>query len=701
MPEERVENKLAPFERLGMDLVRLPNGNAIGDCPLCGKPGHFFVDSETTQWDCKRCGESGNVISFMTKLALLMAKETHDIDIQRLSALRGIPVAGLKRAFVGYTGEEWWIPVFGSKGTVRDIRRWQREGKLYNTSGDLHLWGLRELSTTPAGTRVWLCEGEWDGIALRWLLDQTSSRADVVVAVPGANVFKRDWVNWFSGRRVTVCYDNDEAGDTGSKKAGEWIKPVAKEVKFLCWPDARPRGWDIRDFVKEGLGKKITAEQGLQILEGLVKEHHRRHQPKASSAKPQAGSVGTASRLASFTDVLEVFAGWVKMDQDFHDALAISLATALSNVIPGDPLWFYLIGPPGSGKSLILMSFQDSERCLFRSTLTPASLVSGFNTHPDPSLLPQMNGKTAVFKDGTELLAMHPEARKEAYGVLRGAFDGSVSKSFGNGIKRDYKLHFNMLVGITPAIHGDSQASMGERFLKFEMRETGEVVDAKIRSAISNIGEEVEMQVDLNKVCASFLSRNIGVRNLPRVPDWVLDRTVALSQLLSVLRAQVEREAYGDRDVRYRPSHEIGTRVGKQLIKLGQVLTYVFEKTEIDHEIYALMLRVAMDTSIGFHLDIVKAMVAIANQGLSRDDLCKRTRIHHTTMQRRLADLEQLRVVQPKKIPHPGTSKTGPVPTKWFLSDEIVGLWEVAHGVPLLEKKSFRTAVRMFEGSEP
>lgn len=36
-----------------------------GDCPICGKKGHFYMSSITGLWDCKKCGETGNWYKFI------------------------------------------------------------------------------------------------------------------------------------------------------------------------------------------------------------------------------------------------------------------------------------------------------------------------------------------------------------------------------------------------------------------------------------------------------------------------------------------------------------------------------------------------------------------------------------------------------------------------------------------------------------
>ena len=47
------------YYKLGV-LLDEHGSQLIGQCPLCDKQGHFYVDPETGQYKCKRCAESGN-----------------------------------------------------------------------------------------------------------------------------------------------------------------------------------------------------------------------------------------------------------------------------------------------------------------------------------------------------------------------------------------------------------------------------------------------------------------------------------------------------------------------------------------------------------------------------------------------------------------------------------------------------------------
>lgn len=658
------------FADLGVELYEGPT-NLTGDCPFCGKEEHFFVDAATTKWDCKSCTASGNLVTFMTRIAETIHRETPAARWLELSAARGLPPEAFKVWKMGWKEGVWWIPCRSEKDTVRDIRRWNGKMIRSTTGCHLQLGNAAGLAAAPAGSRVWVCEGEWDAMALRWLLSLARRKGEIVSYVPGAGVFKREWAALFKGHDVVLCYDNDEAGDKGSARAAEVLAREPRSIRFLHWPDTLPRGWDIRDYVVAGRGKKITAKQAIDLLEGMCHRHHRRDAPKpeAPPARPED--------IIGFVEVLKEFGrAGIRMDQDFKDGLAIALGTCLANEVPGDPLWVYIVGPPSSGKTLILCALQGSDRVIFKSNLTPASLVSGFRASTDPSLLPKLDGKTAVFKDGTELLALNAEKKKEIYGTLRGAYDGQVDRPFGNAIERNYKVHFNMLIGVTPIIHGDVQSLQGERFLKYEMHDNN-IADtrSKMRAAIQNVAKEAEMQEIMSDACRRFLLRKIDPTKLPVIPDHMVEHIMDLAETIAMLRAQVERELFGDRDIKYRPKAESPMRLAKQLTKLGQMLTVVLGRDEIDAQVCRIMDRVAMDTMIGFHRDIVHVLSRAGEEGLTTKELAERARIPQTSLQNRLKDLHLLDVIIQHQPRMNGKPQPGPVPVRWALGPTIKGLW--------------------------
>lgn len=60
----------------------------ITDCPFCGKAAHFYIDRATQLFDCKKCGESGNIIKLLQHLGkLFLLGEFKSIDRTKLKSL--------------------------------------------------------------------------------------------------------------------------------------------------------------------------------------------------------------------------------------------------------------------------------------------------------------------------------------------------------------------------------------------------------------------------------------------------------------------------------------------------------------------------------------------------------------------------------------------------------------------------------------
>ncbi len=59
------------------------SGQYICRCPFCGKESHMYVNKRTQMWDCKKCGEYGNIyklLRFLDKTYLLQGATITDSD---------------------------------------------------------------------------------------------------------------------------------------------------------------------------------------------------------------------------------------------------------------------------------------------------------------------------------------------------------------------------------------------------------------------------------------------------------------------------------------------------------------------------------------------------------------------------------------------------------------------------------------------
>tara|TARA_R100001086_G_scaffold248981_2_gene187294 strand:+ start:23807 stop:25852 length:2046 start_codon:yes stop_codon:yes gene_type:complete len=664
--ETKQTDKLRLYHSHGIQFTDKGGSQVTGDCPFCGKEEKFYVSKTKGMYHCKVCGEKGNGYTFLSKLIDQCKDETSDSQYRKFGKERGLSPAIMKRENLAYDSQtkRWLLPVWNGSESVANILTYDnslQKGKTRSTATCArHLYRANLIAEEGP---IYVCEGEWDALALLTLMDKVGATNINVVAVPGAETFKKEWVEYFKDREVTLLYDNDGSGQDGKQKVIDTLRDVAKHVRSLHWPLTMPDKYDIRDLVSEYGVKNSTWKR---LHEMVVDESGR-------PAKP-------TMKRTSFKSILKDFRKGLHFDKDMEDALLVTLATVVSNKIPGDPLWIYVVGPPGCGKSMILQSFMNSLNCVFRSKLTATSFISGMKQEDgsDPSLLAQLNGKSLLIKDFTAVKSMPIVVQEHLYGILRDAYDGNVLVEYGNGVKRNYPdVHFSIVAGITDIVHGDNRAALGERFLKVEMIPSDKEYDqeAQIRASIANVVNNVKAEANLKDCMEAFLyhvEETFDLEKLPTVPNWVIDRVVSLCQIVGLLRSTVLRER--NEDVSYRPRPEIGTRLANQLIKLGRACAYVSGKDAIDKDIYAIMEKVAFSTAHGWHSEIVREMIH-HNRGITVEKLAETLQISVSSVQRRLSDLQELKIVVSEKK---SQQRRGRPTNAWRLTDAMLSHWKTA-----------------------
>ena len=674
---EQTNDAVRPFDAHGVNLRRTVGRERVGDCPMCGKRDHFFVHAERGTYECKVCGESGNAITFLGWIAKAAAASTTRERLLQLSAHRGIPTGVLRDGSVGFRDGEWLIPCFSETGTVRDIRRYDGK-KLMCTAGCKNqLWGADRLAASGENATVLLLEGEWDGLAARWLA-RDAGEDMVCVAVPGATTFKPEWAKLFAGKRVLTVYDNDDAGDRGQIKAEKALRGVASELKHVCWPETQPEGYDMRDFARERVNA-VGALRALRELTSLAKDSPRREVGDGTGGHP--GSAASTkideSKLpdASLEEVHAAFSERLDMNVETMDAVDVLLAVALSNDVHDDPVWLYLMGAAGVGKTELLSSLAGSSRAVFRSTVTPKCLVSGFkgDGEKDPSLIPRLKGKTLVAKDFTEVLSLPDVQQKEIYSTLRGAFDGYVDKTFGNGAERHYRdCKFSVVAGVTTAILKHRESAMGERFLKYRMsRLSDESARTRASRSLQNLGKKRQRGEELQKIVAAFLKRKLPDDGLPDFDERQSDALIDLAEFVSKMRVQVERDVRTDA-VQYKPEQEGLDRVAKQLGTIAKVLAWMHDADGVTEREMRVVRKIAFDTVCGFDSDIVETIMAMGGAA-TRKDIAESCGIPLTTIVRRMDDLVMVGIVTTTQSS--GKASGGRPAVTYVVGEAVSSLW--------------------------
>jgi hypothetical protein len=592
------KNNLKLFYQFGFKKVSSSGKHAIGNCIFC-KKDKFYINEDNGLWDCKVCGMHGGYKTFVEEIYQVSLKHRDlNLMLKNLSEHRGIDKKQFEKW--GWFNGYFTIPYFYNN-EFRTIRLYDYEIIRNVVGANIYLYQEDQLGT-KVGT-VWLCEGEWDALVMNEVLKkQNILTNNIVVAVPGATQFKAEWKELFRDKSVNVLFDNDldrevngrvieGAGKTGSKKVFAIIKSVVREVKFIHWEEGLKNGFDVRDLYKKlsyssekllaGLNKRLKPlPPGLTEIE----------QEKVLPVKYKGSGV-------SHKEVYRVYQKWLHLiDTDVVD---IIYGTIIANRMPGDPVWIFLVGKSGDAKSVFIMSISSWKEVVAVSSMTPASLISGYGmtSGQDFSLLPKLNNKILAIKDFTTILNGNPLHKDEISSILRDAYDGKATRSVGTGL-RTVESKFGMIAGVTPAIELfiENQTAFGERCLKHKIQETDDLEIERIlcRKAMENSSLEDQMQHELRDIAQQALNFDFSSVKI-EVCREMKEKIIFLSQWAARLRGSIIRDKFS-KEITHRPFIERPTRLAKQLYKLLIGICQFRHKVEASLDEYKILCKTAIST---------------------------------------------------------------------------------------------------------
>ena len=319
----------------------------------------------------------------------------------------------------------------------------------------------------------------------------------------------------------------------------------------------------------------------------------------------------------------------------------------------------------------------------FQSSISKHNLVSGFDTgkRGDPSVFNRLKDKCFILKDYTEILAKTQTDRQEIFGILRGAFDGSVERDFGNGVKRRYyNLNFPCLAGVTDEINNHSTASVGERFLKFDIH-AGEIDEEaqQEKALFGALFGETSNEV-LHAYVNFFLDQDWDfseerIKHIVRTSPFK-SKMNAMCRLAVWIRTPVIRHEFGHRQnqVAYTPRKESANRVTVQLHKLAITLAILEGKNTIDEEIFDVVSQVALNTVDGYKYKLLRLLY---DEEMPKQPgyLSRRIGVGHSQITQILEDLELTSLVVSKNYQTNGAATTK---IHVELNKEVRQLWDTA-----------------------
>jgi hypothetical protein len=515
---------------------------------------------------------------------------------------------------------------------------------------------------------IYICEGVWDAVALDSVLgSNTGSSFErnkpngnyVVIGVPGCGIFNKGWVRYIANKHVVFLYDNDhpkvnektkttyQPSLSGTKRA---VGIMASQndssshplsVSWLDWnldgkgydPDI-PDKYDVRDWIKDGkdIGKLLSYVRPVPG-EWLLSSNTPVGSSSSSSNNSSSGSNVGVGRIRpiecnSWNELTDSFKLAAKWTPELHGALAVSLACVSSVRGVGEPLWVRLVSPPSTYKSQLCKALGTNDRyTILNDGMNGFFSGMDLGDGKDHSLVARWFDKCLITKEGATLVT-HPRA-EEIIGQARAIYDGEIEKVYNNSIKRSYSgWRGTWLLAGTPRIKYFDDTELGPRFIDYiivkgisDRLEDDIVMKAMQEQAGSGVVTGSAESVDnpdylrarqLTGGYINYLRLGVDTNSLtlPGVPYDVLVKLGTLAKFIERMRGRPSRnsslESFAEKS--------LPARVSKQLVKLIRFLALVMQRP-IDRQVVAITYKVALDTSDGWAMDLVRVLLDASSDG--------------------------------------------------------------------------------------
>ncbi len=739
---ETSHNALRCFSFHGLDIpaTSVGGGQRVIECPWCGKSKLYIQEAEGL-WECKVCGLSGNPLTFLRHLhehSPCPEEAIQELATERkLVSWETLAAWGVVKS--GISGE-WLVPGYNVAGEVHNLYRYvsykDSKGEWRKSlmpspgvHGDGHAHGIfgvigsgdgADALIDPSKDTLYITEGPWDGMAL-WELVKDEAN---VLAVPGANVFRRVWLPLFQGMKVVLLFDSDHpkelkngqvspsTGYTGMKSTAKVLlglrdKEAPAAVSYIHWgddgyhPDLTD-GVDVRDVLSAYGDTPKERLQGLNWLLEQVQPVPDSWKEEAQKEKVLPAKVLELKPIPC--DSWEAVVGaWshkgFRWRRDIEDVLAVMIAVTVSTELTGDQLFLQVIGEPGSAKTRLCDAMLVSKRCFALEHLT--GFHSGYQgtaedreNKVDFSLLSRCNRKTLITPEGDVM--MSSKNFDEIMSQQRRIFDGTSGASYKNRAEdiRWTGLRTPWILAGTPKMLNKEQSGLGDRFLKVYVDQPGEkekrsILMAVARSAwnsagvISNGTAETSLPAGMARAYGmtggyidhlgvGLEARLAGVRVDEEQLYYISEYCSTLADFVADFRARPNPDMRKDSE----GTKELPSRVTSQLIRLSRCLAVVLGKTVIDDEVLRIVKKVAVDTSRGRSLDIATYLYSVA-EGCEERALpafvagvpTKEKAVYWLTFMKRLGIVtpNQQEIIPGVKVPW--------VKTRWKLTPRARGLF--------------------------
>lgn len=354
-----------------------------------------------------------------------------------------------------------------------------------------------------------------------------------------------------------------------------------------------------------------------------------------------------------------------KVDKAFNDVYLIVdpfvvkliIAMVVSHRLPCDPVWCFIVGSSGAGKTEFVNSIQDTKNVYPLSTLTSKTFVSGMKRNDkEPSLLFRIGSGIIVLEDFTTITSENREELGAIMGQLRAIYGGRFSKAFGTGETMEWEGKITLLCGATYAIHSirEQYAAMGERFLIYNLIQPDRIEAARRAMSNQGKGDLQARRKEISQIVGNYLDNELIIpETIPQLDNALTEELLELAELATRARSAVERDWRSpNKDITAAYDPEMPTRFAGQLQTIAQSLMVVNQNcgmpegtlTEEDHHILYKMTLDSINSNKRKVLQELARYDVIETAGLAT-----KMKFPTSTTRRWLEDLNALKIVERQK----------------------------------------------------
>jgi hypothetical protein len=385
----------------------------------------------------------------------------------------------------------------------------------------------------------------------------------------------------------------------------------------------------------------------------------------------------------SYNELVEIWRESAFWSDSIDAAFSSMLAVVMSTRLQGTQIWLRLLGAPGSFKTTLCEAIAGAHDYVF-STSLQTGFHSGYDRGgKDASLIPLMDGKTAMIKDGDSLLS-NPML-DQILSQLRDVFDGMSRAHYRTGKINIYTgLRISFILAGTSSLRQLNRAALGDRFLDCVlptprsgdpnrlsmMRKVIQL--ARDRSKMESNGT-AESQDDPRRIRAmratiGYVNHLRSAATMERIngqhfPDPVGEACIQMGDIVASMRARPDRREEEDIEV------ELPTRLSEQFLKFARCLAIVTNR-DIDQHVMSRVAKLASDTCYG---NTYKVSCALLGAAAPVSTISERCGLSEARVKSAIAALSSMDCVRPETRPAP-SGRVGQTVTIYKLLPYTSGL---------------------------